>query len=168
MFKHPVGCAAVIVLLISSLDLPPARAAEGPQPKDLRAGQGCLTSHDRPRKREGIVGVVADPCIGDEGSKSPAEVIACLDRERLVWYQLLNAAYRKLRDNLDDDQRTKLREMQKSWVHTRDRTCAFYYDYFQGSMANPMIANCNNRETARRALFLIAFAEDLPNGEKGR
>jgi uncharacterized protein YecT (DUF1311 family) len=55
-----------------------------------------------------------------------------------------------------------LREMQKSWLDTRERTCAFYYHYFQGTMANPMMANCNNRETARRALFLIGFAEDLP------
>jgi uncharacterized protein YecT (DUF1311 family) len=168
MFQRLVGCAAIVLFLTSNFDLTPARAAEGPQPKDLRAVQACLKSHDRPRKREGCIGVVSDPCIGDEGSKSPADVIACLDRERLVWDQLLNAAYRKLRDNLDDEQRTKLREMQKSWVDTRDRTCAFYYDYFQGTMANPMIANCNNRETARRALFLIAFAEDLPNDEKGR
>ena len=41
-----------------------------------------------------------------------------------------------------------------SRIHTRDLTCAFWYDYFQGTMANPMIAYCNNRETARRAIFL--------------
>jgi uncharacterized protein YecT (DUF1311 family) len=44
--------------------------------------------------------------------------------------------------------------MQRSWINTRDLTCAFWYDYFQGTMANPMIAYCNNRETARRAIFL--------------
>jgi uncharacterized protein YecT (DUF1311 family) len=168
MFQRLIGCA-VILLLAMSLDPTTASAGDAPQAKDLRTVQACLKSNDRPRKREGCIGVVADPCIGaDEGSRSPAEIIACLDREQLVWDQLLNAAYRKLRNNLDDDQRTKLRDMQKSWVDTRDRTCAFYYDYFQGTMANPMIANCSNRETARRALFLIAFAEDLPNNENAK
>ena len=51
-------------------------------------------------------------------------------------------------NTLDPDQQAKLREMQRSWIHTRDLTCAFWYDYFQGTMANPMIAYCNNRETA--------------------
>jgi glucose/arabinose dehydrogenase len=48
-----------------------------------------------------------------------------------------------------------------AWVETRDKSCAFYYDYFQGSMANPMMANCDNRETALRAIFLMGFADDM-------
>jgi hypothetical protein len=28
-------------------------------------------------------------------------------------------------------------------------------------MANPMIAHCNNRETARRAIFLRIFAAEI-------
>ena len=55
----------------------------------------------------------------------------------------------------------KLREMQRLWIHTRDLTSAFWYDYFQGTMANPMIAYCNNRETARRAIYLKVFATDI-------
>jgi Lysozyme inhibitor LprI len=47
---------------------------------------------------------------------------------------------------LEPDQQAKLREMQRSWINTRDLTCAFWYDYFQGTMASPMIAYCNNRE----------------------
>jgi uncharacterized protein YecT (DUF1311 family) len=57
-------------------------------------------------------------------------------------------------ERLEPDQQAKLREMQRSWINTRDLTCAFWYDYFQGTMANPMIAYCNNRETARHAIFL--------------
>jgi hypothetical protein len=48
----------------------------------------------------------------------------------------------------------------------RKRTCAFYYDYFQGRMANPMTANCENRETARRAVVLMGFAEDASHRVK--
>jgi uncharacterized protein YecT (DUF1311 family) len=60
---------------------------------------------------------------------------------------------------LEPDQQDKLREMQRSWIIPA--TCAFWYDYFQGTMANPMIAYCNNRETARRAIFLLIFAADI-------
>jgi uncharacterized protein YecT (DUF1311 family) len=74
---------------------------------------------------------------------------------------MLNEAFRKLRDGLDDGQRAKLIDMQRSWIEARDKTCAFYYDYFEGTMANPMIANCDNRETARRAIFLMGFADDM-------
>ena len=41
-----------------------------------------------------------------------------------------------------------------------NKSCGFIYDYFEGSMANPMIAACQNRETGRRALFLRGFADD--------
>jgi len=67
---------------------------------------------------------------------------------------------------LAPDQQDKLREMQLSWIHTRDLACAFWYDYFQGTMANPMIANCLNRETARRAIFLRGFADDMAGWKK--
>ena len=36
--------------------------------------------------------------------------------EKLVWDQMLNDAFRKLRDGLDDSQRAKLIDMQRSWI----------------------------------------------------
>jgi uncharacterized protein YecT (DUF1311 family) len=105
---------------------------------------------------------VARPCMGgDEASISPGRQIDCLDRERTVWDAIINDSYKTMMKALDPDQQTRLREMQRSWIHTRDLTCAFWYDYFQGTMANPMIAYCNNRETARRAIFLRVFAVDI-------
>jgi uncharacterized protein YecT (DUF1311 family) len=144
--------------------------AEAPTPKDIQAVQTCLTAKgEHPSDREACIDVVAKPCIGNEGARAPSEIIACFDREQLVWNQLLNDAVGKLNDAFDEEQRTKLRDMQRSWQDTRERTCAFYFNYFRGSMANPMMANCSNRETARRALFLLGFAEDLPKDTtKGR
>jgi uncharacterized protein YecT (DUF1311 family) len=52
------------------------------------------------------------------------------------------------------------REMQCAQITLRDKSCGFIYDYFEGSMANPMIAACQNRETGRRELFLRGFADD--------
>jgi len=141
--------------------------AEAPAAKDVETIKACLKGKDTNREQEACIGIIGRPCIGDEGARAPSEVIACFDREQRVWDQLLATAYRELNSSLASDQRDKLRDMQSSWLETRERTCAFYYEYFQGSMANPMMANCRNRETARRALFLIGFADDLPK-DKGR
>jgi uncharacterized protein YecT (DUF1311 family) len=155
---------SLVLAMVVSLFAPSmARADDPPDPKDLRIVQACLKS-----KKPGTVSWEAciesayRQCIGpDENAKPSSDVVGCLRREKLVWDQMLNDAFRKLRDGLDDSQRIKLRDMQRSWVETRDKTCAFYYDYFEGTMANPMIANCDNRETARRAIFLMGFADDM-------
>jgi uncharacterized protein YecT (DUF1311 family) len=54
--------------------------------------------------------------------------------------------------------------MQRAWIAARDRSCAFYWDYHQGTIAVPMVAYCMLRETARRVMFLRGFLE----GGEGR
>jgi uncharacterized protein YecT (DUF1311 family) len=143
-----------------------AANAEAPNAKDVTAVNLCLKSKEA-NERAACAGVVANPCIGDEAAAVPSQIIECYAREQLVWDQMLNDAYAALRDALDDNQRIKLRSMQRSWLETRKLTCAFYYDYFEGSMANPMMANCENRETARQAVFLLGFAEDVAGRADG-
>ena len=152
-----------LVLMTASL-FPSLAAAQAA--KDAATVGECLRNHDKKRvsqeaEEAACLMTVARPCMGDEEAASSRRQIDCLDRERLVWDQILNDSYKAMMNALDPDQQAKLREMQRSWVHTRDLTCAFWYDYFQGTMANPMIAYCNNRETARRAIFLRVFATDL-------
>ena len=86
--------------------------------------------------------------------------MACAAREFAVWDDILNETYRRLRDKLDAEQKNKLRIMQRAWIDSRTRSCAFYWDFFRGTMAAPMNAFCNNRETARRALFLLGFLDN--------
>jgi uncharacterized protein YecT (DUF1311 family) len=90
-------------------------------------------------------------------------MVTCIAREQAVWDDILNETFRRLRAKLDATQQTKLREMQRAWITSRDKTCAFYWDFFQGTMATPMSAECVNRETGRRALFLLGFLNDLDN-----
>ena len=61
---------------------------------------------------------------------------------------------------LDDEQKAKARDMQRAWIESRDKTCAFYWDFYQGTIASPMGAYCVLRETARRAMFLKFFLDD--------
>jgi uncharacterized protein YecT (DUF1311 family) len=154
---------ALLLIAVGSL---PARA-DTPEAKDVATIGDCLRKQDKAARSQeaeeaACLMIVARPCMGgDEASASSRRQIECLDRERLVWDQIVNDSYKTMMNALDSDQQAKLREMQRSWIHTRDLTCAFWYDYFQGTMANPMIAYCNNRETARRAIFLRVFATDI-------
>jgi uncharacterized protein YecT (DUF1311 family) len=66
--------------------------------------------------------------------------------------------YKALAAELDGEQATKLRDMQRAWIAYRDTTCGFYHTKIQGSMAVPMAAACAARETARRALLLKFFS----------
>ena len=143
--------------------------ADDPPAKDVATIGDCLRKQAQKRggsSQEADEGAclmrIAKPCMGgDEAAAADRRKMDCLDRERLVWDKILNESYKTMMNGLDADQQTKLREMQRSWIQTRDLTCAFWYDYFQGTMANPMIAYCNNRETARRAIFLRIFATDI-------
>ena len=159
----------VLVALAFALIIgaPLSARADTPDAKDVGGLGECLRKADKSGGTQeadeaACLMTIAKPCMGgDETSVSSAQQIACLDRERLVWDKMVNDSYKAMMAALDADQQAKLREMQRSWIHTRDLTCAFWYDYFQGTMANPMIAYCNNRETARRAIFLRVFAMDL-------
>ncbi|MEJ2378869.1 MAG: lysozyme inhibitor LprI family protein [Pseudolabrys sp.] len=59
-----------------------------------------------------------------------------------------------------DKQKVKRRDMQRAWIASRDKTCAFYWGFFQDTTTSPMTADCVNRETARRALFPLGFLND--------
>ena len=132
---------------------------------DVATLRHCLTGK-RPLQQEGCIFIIAKPCVGDETSKPPSEVEACHEREQRAWDLILNDAYQLLHDKLDDDQAAKLRDMQRAWVASRDRSCNFLYEFFQGNMANPMISYCNNQETARRAIYLDGFADDVKSWKK--
>jgi uncharacterized protein YecT (DUF1311 family) len=130
-----------------------------PSARDVAVVQDCLKSQrGRELKGERCIGVVVDPCL--KRARSTADQNACADRELAVWDDILNETYRRLGRHLDEEQKGKARDMQRSWIETRDKTCAFYWDYFQGTMASPMSSYCNVRETARRVMFLKFFMDE--------
>jgi uncharacterized protein YecT (DUF1311 family) len=150
------GAAFVGVLLAVSPTLAQSDA------KDSAAVQECIkTKTGRNWAWESCIGVISERCVKDEMARPPAEIIACYDREREVWDDILNKSFKTLREELEDKQIRKLRDMQRAWIASRDKSCAFLYDYFEGSMANPMMAACLSRETGRRALYLRGFADDI-------
>jgi uncharacterized protein YecT (DUF1311 family) len=149
-----LACAVLVFGVTSSL-------AEKPDAADSAKVQSCIKSAGAaPRDRERCIGVVADSCADAPGAESTAGQVACATREFAVWDDILNETFRRLREKLDARQKIKLRDMQRAWIESRKRSCDFYWDFFQGTMASPMGAFCENRETARRALFLLGFLDD--------
>jgi uncharacterized protein YecT (DUF1311 family) len=147
-----------LALVAAVLAASPAAAQAGKQAADdSKTIRDCVKATIS-KDWETCVGRVADPCI--ENAKSTADHNACIDREQKIWDDILNDAYRRLRAKLDAGQQTKLRDMQRLWLAARRATCNFYLDYYQGTMALPMVAYCVDRETARRAVFLLAFLQD--------
>ena len=147
---------ASIVLLAA-----PALAQNGkPDAKASATIQDCVKTKSATGTGELCIGIVSTPCLERDDTKSTADMTNCVSHEQAVWDDILNETYRRLRDKLDKEQQEKLREMQRVWITSRDKTCAFYWDFFQGTMATPMSAECTNRETAQRAIFLLFFLSD--------
>ena len=162
-------CAGLLAAFFACGAAGSARAqaeAKDKSASDVARITRCLTTLDRKNPDQEVYGsclmTVAKPCITTTHANPGTHAeIDCLDREREAWDAIVNTSYKAMMAALDDEQKDKLRDMQRSWIQTRDLTCHFWYDYFQGTMANPMIAYCNNRETARRAIFLRIFAGDI-------
>jgi uncharacterized protein YecT (DUF1311 family) len=146
---------AFIVLMAA-----PALADDKPDAKVSAAIQDCVKTKSANGTGELCIGIVSGPCLDRDETKSTADMVNCVAGGRAVWDDILNETFRRLRDKLDGEQQGKLREMQRAWIASRDKTCAFYWDYYQGTMASPMSAECVNRETAQRALFLLFFLND--------
>jgi len=132
-----------------------------PSKKEIDAIRACAVKYANDAseaERRCLFNLVADPCTKRTKIASDRDRMECFDLERAIWDDLLNENFKTLREGLDDDQRNKLRDMQRAWIAYRDTTCGFYYDKIQGTMANMMIAACQARETARRAILLAFFA----------
>ena len=153
--------AAAAIVLLSFVWTLPVSALDRPDARASAKIQDCIKSKSGPQADwEVCIGIVSTPCLEREETRSTADNNACIDVETKVWDDILNETFRRLREKLDAEQQAKLRDMQRAWLTSRDRTCAFYWDYFQGTMASPMSAACVNRETGRRALFLLGFLNE--------
>jgi uncharacterized protein YecT (DUF1311 family) len=159
-----LSVSSLIVLTCLLVDLPIIQSARSEDRKPTgretaRIGECAEKNKDDldAVERNCLFKIVSDPCV-NKSNQSNAAMVACYDIELKIWDDLLNATYKKLRDDLDEQQQIKLRDMQKAWIAYRDSTCDFYYDKIQGTMAGPMGAACRTRETARRAVLLGFFS----------
>lgn len=141
--------------IFSSMSHAQTRKATAAETKLIR---DCAAKHvdDGEGEAQCAFKLVAEPCIEKDGSN--LGTADCYRIERAVWDEILNENYKSLMNSIDDKKvQDKLKAMQRAWIAYRDTTCAFYWDKINGSMAVPMGAACELRETARRALLLAFF-----------
>ena len=162
MLALRAATSAIVIVSALLATLPAGAAQKSKQDaRDSATVQSCIKSaRGNPVQAERCIEIIARPCLKRPDGQSTAGMVQCATREAEVWDGILNETFRRLRDKLDEPVRVKLRDMQRAWIESRDRTCAFYDDYHQGTIARPMSALCINRETARRALFLLDFLND--------
>jgi uncharacterized protein YecT (DUF1311 family) len=150
-------CAAVVAL--AGLFCQPPSAAVALQ-DDAAAVRACVAKYPddvEQAERHCVFVIVADLCTALPANQSTMATAECYSRETRIWDAILNDNFRALRDDLDDGQKAKLRDMQRAWIADRDATCGFYHDKIRGTLATTMAAACVGRETARRALLLKQF-----------
>jgi uncharacterized protein YecT (DUF1311 family) len=156
-----IGWIAVAVLALGLVAERAYAQTRKPTAKEVAAIRDCAKKNaDDPfeAERRCVFALVAAPCTETRAGQSNLGMADCHRVEQAIWDDLLNENFRSLREDLDDDQKAKLRDMQRAWIAYRDSTCGFYADAIQGSLAVPMSAACAARETARRALLLKQFS----------
>lgn len=150
------------IVLVGVLCLSGAAQAQTREPtlQELTALRYCFAKYEDKLEIEKncLFKLVAEPCMAEEGGYSTFGMAGCHRLETKIWDRVLNETFRELLADLKDKgQEKKLREMQRAWIVSRDRTCEFYDREIHGSQAIPMAAACMARETARRAILLKAF-----------
>jgi len=153
------GVVRSCLALVLAAGVAGTASAQEPKPtaKEIAAIRACAEkSQDdlTEAERQCLFNLVAVPCQSAPEGRSNLGMADCFRLEAAIWDQLLNDNYKELRAVLDDKQEASLRDMQRAWIASRDRTCGFYDVKIQGTMAIPMSQACLARETARRALLL--------------
>ena len=150
------AAAAIVVLLTAA----PAFAEDRPEPRDVAVIVQCLKQADaKGGDEKRCLGLVSGPCLENEKNTVP-DMVRCHDREYLAWHNILGRTVQRLHNDMNDEQRVKLKAMQDAWTLSLKRTCRFYEDYGQGSVAGVSEAECAADETGRRVLFLLFFTQD--------
>jgi uncharacterized protein YecT (DUF1311 family) len=132
---------AVSVLPLTSAHAEPRK----PTAQEIAAIRNCAAKYqDDLEKVEQrcLFELVATPCTNTHEGSSNVGTADCYRTESAIWDSLLNENFKNLLAVLDDQQTTKLREMQRAWIAYRDTTCNFYWDKIQGTMAIPMSVQC--------------------------
>lgn len=151
---------ALATLCVAAAVQPAQTQTREPTVQELTAVRYCFAKYEDKLEIETncLFKLVAEPCMEEEGGYSTFGMAACHRVEAKIWDRILNENFRELLVDLKDKEREKkLREMQRTWIVSRDRTCEFYDREIHGSQAIPMGAACMARETARRAILLKSF-----------
>jgi uncharacterized protein YecT (DUF1311 family) len=134
----------------------------GPAPTDpdRQVISTCLDAawggHEAPST---CIGKISSPCLAAITEDGADPVVACLQRERSVWDELLNAKYKSVMAASEGDLKAQLKSAQLAWIKTRDQTCDWEDASWSGApMAVSAYEQCLMYETGFRAVTLWRWA----------
>ncbi len=155
MILASIARTVLAAAALVALTAPGLAQTRQPTAQESKIVGDCFAQKGGTPKDDQCIGVVAARCSKKPENQGGLSRADCYRIEQAVWDKLLNETYKELQGDLDEEEhKTKLRDMQRAWIASRDATCEFYHVKIQGSMAVPMSANCFLTETAKRALFL--------------
>jgi uncharacterized protein YecT (DUF1311 family) len=155
-----VSCRLLVAACLAIATTVSASHAQTPKPtaQETKLVRACVEQKGGTTKDTQCIGQVSSRCQKKPGGGANLNSADCHRIEQDIWEVLLAEHHTALEEDLDVDQKAKLKEMQAAWVKARDTTCDFYDHKIQGSMSVPMTASCYLNETARRALLLLVFS----------
>ncbi len=113
---------------------------------------------DAAPRLEDCIGAAANICMEQPDGYTTVGMSACMARETAWWDEKLNADYAELRDTLDAEAFSALREAQRAWIGFREAECNFHYSYWRdGTIRSTFFSSCMLDLTARRAIGLETF-----------
>jgi uncharacterized protein YecT (DUF1311 family) len=159
--RRLAGAACLSLLLLGPATVAGHAQSRKPTMSEVAAIRDCAKKYEADLdkgEQRCLFNLVGTPCTDKPEGQSNIGIADCYRLEQAIWDDLLNENYKNLAADLDNEQKAKLRDMQRTWIAYRDSTCGFYYTKIQGTLAQPMGAACAARETARRALLLKFFS----------
>jgi len=162
-----------------------AALAQQVRPADRAVIEACLAKEsDGPQR---CLGAVYTPCT--EAPQTDADRVPpgstagrgdCAERETAVWWEILDANLKKLREGPlgqtvaqpwnrpPQNKRDRavpgtdiIDDMQATWVNWRAKKCdTAAMQYEEGTLSRVIYATCIYEETGRQALWLKALVED--------
>jgi uncharacterized protein YecT (DUF1311 family) len=156
--------ALMAVVIMTAAPLPLLAAPGEPDPADAAALRECVAGKGAPKAQHAACfTLIVKRCFAAIGNDYDSTVRDCHRREEAAWDVILNEEYRAPGGKLGDAQKTSLRNQQRAWIRSKDKKCNVIYDEFQGTMAYPFMAQCFNRETSQRALYLMNYPARAPH-----
>jgi uncharacterized protein YecT (DUF1311 family) len=108
-----------------------------------------------PIDERGCVGMAASACKQEPDASSTPGIAACNMREASWWTGLVGMYLASLEAELTPDQYKALVKSQELWQPFMEAKCAFVYEFWiDGTIRDPLHADCVLQETATRALEL--------------
>lgn len=101
------------------------------------------------------IGIISNPCMETPDGSSNLGMSFCVRRETDWWDVWLNSNYKQLKNVMNQQDFTQLRDLQRKWIAYKDAKCRFEHASWKGgTIASIASAQCFLDTTADQAITL--------------